>query len=170
MKFCSQCGTQLADDAQFCVNCGKSQAQVQQPVVEAPVVETPAFEQPAFEQPVAQPTYAQPVYVQPEPEFSTKAKVFGIVSMACGIAALAMSIIFFFMGCSFVDYAFEEEVISAMVSLFMFIAAGIVGLIFSSKASSDGNTTVMPRLGKIFSIISLPTFGVAFLLFCIALS
>ena len=173
MKFCYNCGTQLEDAARFCINCGSSQEITQKQSVET--------EQPVLvEEPVAAPTviteqpiYTQPVsisYVEETPKYSTAAKVFGIVSMACGIAALALSIIFFFMGCSFADYAYEEEVIVAMVYMFMFMAAGIVGLIFSSKATAGGNTTVMPRLGKIFSIISLPTFGLAFLLFCIALS
>jgi len=165
MKFCSQCGTQLADDAQFCVNCGKPQSQVQQPVVEEPVVEAPAFEQP-----IAQPTYSQPVYTQPEPQYSTKAKVFGIVSMACGIAALFFAIIFFFNGFELIDYSFEEEVISSLFAMFMFIPAGIVGLIFNSKAYEGGNVTVMPRLGKIFSIISIPLFALDFLLMIIALT
>ena len=169
MKFCSQCDTQLADDAQFCVNCGKPQSQVQQPVVEEPVVEAPASEQPTFEQPIVQPTYAQPVYIQPEPQYSTKAKVFGIVSMACGIAALFFGIVFFLNGFELIDYSFEEEVISSLFAMFMFIPAGIVGLIFNSKAYEGGNVTIMPRLSKIFSIISIPLFALDFLLMIIAL-
>ena len=164
MKFCSQCGTQLADDAQFCVNCGKPQSQVQQPVVEEPVVEAPAFEQP-----IVQPTYAQPVYIQPEPQYSTKAKVFGIVSMACGIAALFFAIIFFFNGFELIDYCFVEDAIASIFTMLMFIPAGIVGLIFNSKAYAGGYVAVMPRLGKIFSIISIPLFALDFLLMIIAL-
>ena len=160
MKFCSQCGTQLADDALFCVNCGKSQAKIQQPVVEQPI-----FEQPDFEQPIA-----QPVYTQPEPQFSTKAKVFGIVSMACGIAALFFAIIFFFNGFSLIDYCFEEDAIASIFAMLMFIPTGIVGLIFNSKAYAGGNVTIMPRLGKIFSIISLALFAFDFMLVFIALT
>ena len=170
MKFCSQCGTQLADDAQFCVNCGKPQSQVQQPVVEEPVVESPAFEQPIFEQPIAQPTYAQPVYIQPEPQYSTKAKVFGIVSMACGIAALFFAIIFFFNGFELIDYCFVEDAIASIFTMLMFIPAGIVGLIFNSKAYAGGYVAVMSRLGKIFSIISLALFAFDFMLVFIALT
>ncbi len=170
MKFCSECGTQLADDAQFCINCGKPQSQPQQPVVEQPVIEMPVIEQSVAEQPVVQPAYSQPVYIQPEPQFNTGAKVFGIVSMACGIVALFFAVIFFFNGFSLIDFSFEEEVISSLFTMFMFIPAGVVGLIFNSKAYAGGNTTIMPRLGKIFSIISLPLFAVDFLLMIIALA
>lgn len=75
--FCSQCGTQFADDSQFCPTCGTpsgvssqpAQPQYQQPVqpqYQQPV--QPQYQQPVqpqYQQPV-QPQYQQPVYQQPK--------------------------------------------------------------------------------------------------------
>ena len=64
--FCSQCGTQFADDSQFCPNCGTPSGVNSQPVQP----QQPA--QPVYQQPVQpqyqQPVYQQPVYQQPVPK------------------------------------------------------------------------------------------------------
>ena len=58
MKFCSNCGTQLSDDAKFCGSCGAVQ--------EAP---QPQYTQPQYTQPqYTQPQYTQPQYTQPQYE------------------------------------------------------------------------------------------------------
>lgn len=76
--FCSKCGTQVADGAAFCANCGNS-LKVEAPVVETPVVEvaTPVVEAPVevaapvveapveVATPVAAPTYQEPTYQAP---------------------------------------------------------------------------------------------------------
>ena len=73
MKFCTNCGSKISENAKFCTNCGtrfeEKPAAVPEPVAvvpEQPVHEV--FEQPAYEAPV-QPAYeapAQPVYEVPE--------------------------------------------------------------------------------------------------------
>ncbi len=69
MKFCTNCGSQLSDDALFCSGCGQKQevvaptveTPVATPVVETPVVETPVVETPVVETPVATPVVETPV-------------------------------------------------------------------------------------------------------------
>lgn len=66
--FCSQCGTQFADDSQFCPNCGTPSGVGNQPA--QPQYQQPV--QPQYQQPVQpqyqQPAYQQPVYQQPAPK------------------------------------------------------------------------------------------------------
>lgn len=72
-KFCSQCGTQLSDDAMFCANCGAPVAQqVAEPVVPQPVAQQVA--EPVVAQPIApQPATQQAVpYTQPQAVKSSK--------------------------------------------------------------------------------------------------
>ena len=79
MKFCTNCGNQVSDEAKFCRFCGQALAAAQ-PAPAAPVFEQPApvFEQPApvFEQPT--PVFEQPapVFEQPAPVFEQPAPVF----------------------------------------------------------------------------------------------
>ena len=73
--FCTNCGTQLPDEAKFCTNCGTSLNPV--PVAEEPVVpvaeepvyvpvEEPAVQEPVYQEPVYQePVYQEPVYQEP---------------------------------------------------------------------------------------------------------
>lgn len=72
MKFCSNCGAQLQDNARFCGGCGQKQevTPVQEtPVYEAPVYEAPVYEVPVQEEPVYEaPVYEAPVYEAPVPE------------------------------------------------------------------------------------------------------
>ncbi len=92
MKYCTNCGNALSDDAAFCGQCGAAQSTVQQPVddqtaflqqpiqtPQAPVApqqsvyqepvapQQPVYQQPAYQEPVApqQPVYQQPVYQEP---------------------------------------------------------------------------------------------------------
>ena len=52
MKFCENCGAQLADEDVFCFNCGSRQAEVQQQPLQQPVPAQGTV-------PVQQPVYAQ---------------------------------------------------------------------------------------------------------------
>ncbi len=82
MKFCTNCGAQLQDEAQFCTNCGAQQsaAQQAQPVVEA---------QPVYQQPV----YQQPVQSAAQP--TVPGKGLGIAGMILGIISLVLFCIFY---------------------------------------------------------------------------
>lgn len=62
MKFCSYCGSQLADDVKFCTECG---AKVETPAPES-VSPTPIPAEPVYEPPVQQ-TYEPPVQQTYEP-------------------------------------------------------------------------------------------------------
>ena len=72
--FCSKCGTQIAEGAAFCANCGSAVtveatpvAEVAAPVVEAPVeTAAPAYQEPTYQAPEYQaPTYQEPTYQAP---------------------------------------------------------------------------------------------------------
>ena len=74
MKFCSNCGAQLQDNARFCGECGQKQEvtplqetpESEAPVYEAPVYEVPVQEEPVYEAPVYEaPAYEAPVYEAP---------------------------------------------------------------------------------------------------------
>ena len=94
MKYCTQCGIQLADDAAFCTQCGAAQA-VAEP--QAPIDTND--QQPAYanDQP---PVYQPPVYdapVQPEvPPVSGLARtalifmIIGTIVMACSTYCLGL--------------------------------------------------------------------------------
>lgn len=56
-KFCPNCGTMGADEANVCGNCGYRFAQPAQPVNPQPVNPQPAYQQPTYQQPVQQPAY-----------------------------------------------------------------------------------------------------------------
>lgn len=107
--FCKNCGSQLANDAAFCGNCGtKVDTQpAPQPAYEAP--QQPAYtapQQPAYEAP--QPTYTapQPTYTAPQQpvqpaandpaldSLATNTMVFGILGAALGLAVGVPGIIF----------------------------------------------------------------------------
>ena len=77
MKYCSNCGRELADTSAFCSECGAPQ-QVSQ-----------AESQKSYQEPVYQaPVYQAPVY-QPEPAtLPTSAKILGLISMICGLLSL----------------------------------------------------------------------------------
>lgn len=76
--FCNKCGTQLANGAMFCPNCGSKQnAQPQQPPVQPqqPYAQPqqqyappPPPQQPQYAPPQQQ--YAQPQYAQPQPQYA----------------------------------------------------------------------------------------------------
>lgn len=67
--FCSKCGTQAADGAAFCANCGNAlnaapvveATPVAEPVVEAPVAAEPVVAEPVVAAPVAEPVVEAPV-------------------------------------------------------------------------------------------------------------
>ena len=96
-------------------------------------------------------------------QYPVAAKVMGIISMACGIAALFFSFICFMVSIEALD-GFGSLATPVITWIVMFTGAAIAGLVLSSKATEGGYDSVMPRLGKIFSIIALPSFGLDFIL------
>lgn len=62
MKYCRDCGTQLADEAAFCYNCGRQMTP--QPVEEVPVAQEVEIETPVEEVPIQEETVEQVVVQQ----------------------------------------------------------------------------------------------------------
>ncbi len=114
MKFCSQCGMQMTDEALFCTGCGR-RFEAPPPVAPASVVEAPmAVATPAapvapagpvtpapvasVEQPqsAVAPAYAPPAYpgpmMPPPPKSSTGKVVAIVVAIAVALAAIGVSL------------------------------------------------------------------------------
>lgn len=140
MKFCSNCGKQLDDASIFCSDCGTKQ-------------EVAAPQQPQAE---------SMDYSVPAP--SVKGKVMGFVSLGLSAFGLFFSTITFFLSLVALDSWSEEPAILAITYAILFIVCPILGLVFSGIASNENNTTVFPKLGKIFGIIATILFGLSFIL------
>lgn len=86
--FCKICGTQVADDALFCLNCGNKVEHDEVAATEQPVMQEPSYAQPMaqeamYSQPMeqAQP-YSQPAMQSPsyhQPSFSQNNQTMGVV-------------------------------------------------------------------------------------------
>ena len=79
MKYCTNCGKELEDNAAFCTECGAAQAAPRQEAPQAAPQETPAepvySAQPQTPPPASyqQPSYQQPVYQQNQPPYQQQA-------------------------------------------------------------------------------------------------
>lgn len=71
MKFCSQCGAALNDDANVCSNCGQPQIQMQAPTSTygQPQYQeqAPTYDQPLYQDQASTSTYEQPQYQEQTP-------------------------------------------------------------------------------------------------------
>ena len=99
MSFCTNCGTELTEGAAFCSNCGAGQVHpieaAEQPfptpepelAIAEPVCQELEAEQAVtvYPQTVYQPTESAPAAALTGP-----AKIFSIISMACGIASILL--------------------------------------------------------------------------------
>lgn len=104
--FCPNCGSEMADDAKFCTNCGTANIAPSEPApaVEAePAAESASAVEPSYEEPTVaayfeeapasepvvesapQYNYQQNVYEQPQ-----ESKALSIVALICGILAIPM--------------------------------------------------------------------------------
>ena len=185
MKFCTQCGNQLEDDALFCTSCGAKAAPAAAPVPEPipePVVEpeivreyvpepepipepvpsytvpTPA-PAPAYGAPQA--SYSQPV--QPAQAAHSPGKI--IAGFILGICALAMGgLTALFAFCALIPYAGAAMMVYAVIFGLFAVGCGIAGLIISGKALVTDPDNKKARLGKTFSLIGLIVGGASMLL------
>lgn len=95
MKYCIHCGTQLEDDANFCINCGQNP----NPAAPETVTNEAVFEQAetvAYEtaQETEQTVYQQPVYQQTTAPAADRPSVKGpIIGLSLGIAGLCLAIV-----------------------------------------------------------------------------
>lgn len=158
MRFCSNCGAENDGDARFCSSCGtvleaapeEAAPQPEQPFAgtQAPQPEQPIYgqqAQPPYAQPV-QPPYAQPyntdyVPYQESQPISSKCRTFGIIGFILGIISTAFSWICFLS-------------IPGLIIGILFLACGIVGLVFCNISIRNGQFT-LARVGKVFSIIGI---------------
>lgn len=96
MSFCSNCGTELTEGTAFCPNCGAGQL----PKCDAPEQSIPTAEPEAV---IPEPVCQESEVVQPEVEYhypqntpaptpalTGVAKIFSIISMACGIGSILL--------------------------------------------------------------------------------
>lgn len=136
MSFCSNCGTELTEGTAFCPNCGAGQ--VRQFDVPEQTVPTPQPEivpvAPVDQDPA--PVYQQPVYSQTVDTSATAltgvAKIFSIISMACGIASIPLC-------CSGPTLGI----------------AAIVFSILARKKTPAGVSNTMAKVGRITGIIGV---------------
>lgn len=138
--FCTNCGAQNADNATFCANCGaalnaNTQQQQAQPTSyddTCVLNETPA-QQPYNNQAYSQPEYIPTVEAAPT---SDPGKVFGIISLICGILGLLNA-------CCY------------GTGLIYAIAGLILGNIGGKKSTEAGFENKLAKTGKTLSIIGL---------------
>lgn len=142
---CNVCGTQLADGAVFCPNCGNAvqannpQQPQQQPNFQQPNFQQPNFQQPNFQQPnFQQPGFQQPGFQQPfqQPDTPTPGKALGIVSMILGILSLVLFCYYYL------------SIPCAIVSI-------ILSCIGKSQAKKAGKSLGMATAGLVCSIVAL---------------
>jgi len=136
---CNVCGTQLADGAVFCPNCGNAvQANNPQQPQQQPF-QQPNFQQPNFQQPnFQQPGFQQPGFQQPfqQPDTPTPGKALGIVSMILGILSLVLFCYYYL------------SIPCAIVSI-------ILSCIGKSQAKKAGKSLGMATAGLVCSIVAL---------------
>lgn len=126
--FCSQCGTNNADNAAFCAGCGAPLANGQPLKQETPVQDTPMQpENPVYQAPQND---FQPSYT-PTPNPSLPGKGMGIAGMILGIA----SIVF-------------------MCTFYLALPCAIVGLILSCSAKSKAKKAGMKNGFAVAGIIT----------------
>ena len=137
MKFCTNCGAQLEDDAKFCTSCGSSVEAAAPAPAPAP---TPTFVAPNQSAAPA-PTYTAPTYAAPtptvQPNNGIRNPLIAIITGASGLGTFWLS---------FLPFGFW-----GLISL----AISAVGFIFGllSKKSNPGSK--MGKLGFIFGIIGM---------------
>ncbi len=174
MYSCPNCTYQTEIEVNFCPLCGSKLVNNEPAPVAAPATEVIQNEpvqpvepvQPA--QPVTysyQPTLAaQPQYV-PQPQYTPQTQgpslAMKIVGMALSIGGFFFAFLAFFSSMSILGY--DEAFVMAFVYSIFSLPISIIGLIFSIKGSSQGDTSAFSKVGKIFGIIGLALMG--FILF-----
>ncbi len=143
MKFCSHCGKQLDDDAAFCSACGANQLQAT----------------------------AQSVFCTTQKqETSGKGKALGITSFCLSLFSFLCSIITFCGGIDALGYWEYEEAAAAIGIVVAVIACPILSLVFSNMSQEENNKAVLPKLGKVFGIISIILLLISLLLSIIVIA
>ena len=152
MIFCSKCGAENQDGAQFCEQCGAPifgdkplEASInerkEEPSMQEQMPDRAVFEEPVGGMQVQQqnftPYQSTPV-VQP---ITAKCRTFGIIGFILGVSSLA----FCWLG------IFPAVGIIAGVIL---LACAIVGLVFCGISKREGSFK-LARIGKVFAIIGL---------------
>ena len=193
MKFCTQCGKQLDDDALFCTSCGTRTAPAAVPVPEVepepvpvpePVVEpeivreyVPEPEPVPVPEPVPDYTFPDPapapVYTAPQATYSQPVQAAPaahspgkiIAGFILGISALALGGIAAICSfCALIPYAGVGAMVYGIILGLFAVGCGIAGLIISGKALATDPDSKKARLGKTFSLIGLIVGGASILL------
>ena len=150
MKFCPNCGTANADEAQFCTNCGASVAA--QPAAPA----RPVYQQPA----------TPPVYMAAEPKIPGRGM--GIAGMVLGIIGIVYAVIFFIDVLSWADNYFARYYLEeAIPTIIIFSALGILATVFGAVARRKGFVSGVSTSGLALGIVSL-VFYLLSVIICLA--
>ena len=180
MPICKNCGHTAENGANNCPMCGVAFEEANQQPQAQPAYQQPQA-QPAYQQPQAQPAYQQP---QAQPTYNAapvstsmpaSAKVKGFIGMGLGIEALVSSFLsYIYVILAFVEssyyYYYDSSYAGFAIGFSLVeLAMAIAGLILSSKAREAGFESAPTKLGKIFSIISIPLYGFAMFLALIAI-
>ncbi|MBE7057030.1 MAG: zinc-ribbon domain-containing protein [Ruminococcaceae bacterium] len=174
MVYCRNCGAQIKADDAFCSSCGSAQVVAEEPNVEKAFEETqvlPTYQteyQPEYE--MQESIYQQPqtkyVYEQEvPPKASVKSKVFGGIGFGLSMYGFIFAFFSLCMSISTIDASYNEAEELASISMvysLLFIATSIIGLSFSGIARKDGNKSALTVLGKVFGIIGIVFYGLAF--------
>ena len=156
MKTCPNCGSENADNMNFCCNCGTALPSVspeQKPVQQQPiqqVVATPV-QQPAYQQPVQQ--YQQPAYQQPAPQYQAQSfptsgayaeppKTNGLCKAGFILALVSL--------------------VTAGLTSFIGLILSICGLVSASKKKQKGKGLAIAGIiiSAIFILVAILFFGV----------
>lgn len=171
MYSCPNCTYQTETEVNFCPLCGSKLVNNEPAPVVAPATEVIQNEPVQPVQPVQPVTYsyqptptAQPQYV-PQPQYTPQTQgpslAMKIVGMALSIGGFFFAFLAFFGSMSILGY--DEAFSVAFVYSIFSLPLSIIGLIFSIKSSSQGDTSAFSKVGKIFGIIGLALMG--FILF-----
>lgn len=165
MKYCTQCGQPIDDNALFCTNCGNKVAPAEAPAPEAAtpetvrenIVEPEPAPAPVYTEPAPVPVYTQQpqaTYNQPVSKLHSPGKI--IAGFILGISALALAaltVIFAF--CSLIPYAGAAMMVYGIVFGLFAVGCGIAGMILCSKALVTDPDEKKAKLGKTFSLIGI---------------
>ncbi len=164
-KFCVQCGNLLDSNTVFCPVCGTKQTQPTYTPPPPPLVGNQTTYSPYS-------SYNQSQYYDPyaPKPISTKSKVLGGIGLGLSIFGLVVSIIMFIYSMAALEldsssyyYDSSATVMATIVIVYsiIFMAASIIGLVFSNIARNDGNLSGLTKTGKVLGTIGIIVFCIA---------
>lgn len=134
-KFCTNCGTEVADNVNFCPSCGTNLTAPVQPVQQ--VYQQPVYQQPVYQQ-VVQAPQARPV------KTPVRGRGFGIASLVLGIIGFVFCLIVLIIALSMIStYRFSSSwtglgYLGAVIAIYVSTPPVLLSLIFSIIGMAKG--------------------------------